>query len=233
MSAESTLGHDEAQRLLDSLPTPAPGKHRYLITAGPTLEDIDRVRFIGNRSTGRMGIQVATAAQAAGHHPILVLGPTPLAPPANVPTLSIRSTRELLAALQVFFPCVDALVMAAAPADYRPAEFVEGKIHKTEEDLTLRLVRNPDILRSLAAYRSNQVIAGFSLDTTVDLEVAARKRKDKGLDIIVANSNNTFSGEGTDAVVLEEGRPPHRGIKHKEDLARYLLRRIEDRLERR
>src|SRR5690606_24450579 len=125
-----------------------------LVSAGGTHEDLDPVRFLGNRSSGKMGYAVAERAAARGARVILVSGPTALAVPAGVERIDARSARDMEAAITARRDEVDAIVMAAAVADYRPAEQAEQKIKKSDGGLTLELVKNPDILAGLGAWRS-------------------------------------------------------------------------------
>lgn len=198
---------------------------RYLVTAGPTYEDIDKVRFLGNRATGQMGMCLARAAQEAGHQVLLILGPTPLPPPAGVACVRVRSAREMEAATAGAFEWCDVLCMAAAVADYRPEGYIDGKLHKSEEELVLRFVRNPDILLGLKEHRTYQVIVGFSLEPEIDPASAEKKRVAKGMDLIVANTQMAFGGSATDAVVLERNRDPVRPGTSKEELSGYIVER--------
>lgn len=217
----------EVTATLGTLPPRKAGRHCFLVTAGPTAEDIDPVRFLSNRSTGRMGMAIAAAAHAAGHPTLLILGSTPLAAPAGVPCTRVRSALEMQAATQAAFDWCDVLVMSAAVADYRPVECASEKLHKGAESWTLQLTRTPDILHSLAALRADQVVIGFSLDNRIDLEAAETKRVDKEMDIIVANTQHAFGGVDTDAVILQRGQSPARAAGSKEGLASQLVERAE------
>lgn len=225
MPLTTEAASSEVTALLGMMAKPAEGKLRYLITAGPTYEDLDQVRFLGNRSTGRMGITLAEAAAAQGHAVFLILGPTQLAPPKNISTVRVRCAREMLAAVQTAFDWCDVLCMAAAVADYRPADYVDGKIHKGNDEINLPLVRNPDILHTLSETRSDQIIVGFSLDTHIVLEEAEAKRKAKGMDIIVANTQHAFGGVSTDAVILQNGADPMPAGNSKEQLSKEIVNR--------
>jgi phosphopantothenoylcysteine decarboxylase/phosphopantothenate--cysteine ligase len=202
-----------------------PDRCRFLITAGPTCEDLDPVRFLSNRSTGRTGLALAEAAAEAEHQVLLVMGPTLLPLPKSLPAVRVRCAREMEAAVLAAFDWCDALFMSAAVADYRPAAYHDNKIHKTADDLTLRLVRNPDILESISRHRADQAVVGFSLDSRLDVEEAEAKRVAKGMDLIVANTEHAFGGVSTDAVVLERDREPCPAGPTKEKLAEYLVKR--------
>lgn len=162
---------------------------RVLITAGPTREAIDPVRYISNHSSGKMGFALAEAAAEAGAVVTLVSGPVHLPTPQRVTRIDVGSAREMLAACERAMPC-EILIAAAAVADYRPAAVATQKMKKdpdSDDGLTLRLVRNPDILASLAARPDRPFSVGFAAETERLLDYAARKLKSKNLDLIVAN----------------------------------------------
>jgi phosphopantothenoylcysteine decarboxylase / phosphopantothenate---cysteine ligase len=160
---------------------------RLLVTAGPTREAIDPVRFISNRSTGKMGYAVARAGLRLGHAVRLVSGPVALEPPAGAACVAAGSAAEMLARVQEHLPWCDALVMAAAVADWTPAEPSATKLKKAAMPATLRLRRTPDILAACAPLKGARVFVGFAAETE-DLERNARaKREAKGLDLVVAN----------------------------------------------
>jgi phosphopantothenoylcysteine decarboxylase/phosphopantothenate--cysteine ligase len=176
---------------------------RVLITAGPTYEDLDPVRFLGNRSTGRMGYALATEAQRRGAAVALVSGPVHLPAPAGVELIRVRSATEMHAAVMSRFEQFDVVIMAAAVADYRPKDRSAEKIKK-RGSIALELVRNPDILADLGAQRSGQprVLVGFALETK-NLERAAREKlRQKAADLIVANEAVHGLGGDTNRVTL-------------------------------
>lgn len=160
---------------------------RVLVTAGPTVEDIDPVRFLSNRSSGRMGYALAQAARANGGEVVLVSGPTHLAPPAGVRLVRVRSASEMKAAVLENFPAADIAVMAAAVSDYRPAETAPSKLKKGAAEMVLSLAANDDILEILGARRGHQVLVGFAAETENLIENARRKMIRKGADIVAAN----------------------------------------------
>jgi phosphopantothenoylcysteine decarboxylase/phosphopantothenate--cysteine ligase len=200
-----------------------------LVTAGPTAEDIDDVRFLTNRSTGRMGFAVAAEALRRGWQAVLVAGPTPGEPPEDAACLRVRSAREMLDAVLAAFPETDALVMAAAVADYTPAEPVRGKLKKTPGELHLRLIRTTDILAAVRDHpaRAGRVVIGFALEAEPDPEEARRKLREKRLDGIVLNTPAAFGTESTAARLLLPGSEDPAGpFGRKTDLARAICDRI-------
>ena len=175
---------------LSSPPLPAAGRlrgRRVLITAGPTLEDIDPVRFVGNRSSGKMGFAVAAAARAEGAEVTLVAGPVALPTPDGVTRIDVRSALEMHRAVFAALPGQDVFIAAAAVADYRPAEALDRKRKKSGERWNIELVLNPDILAEVAAQSPRPFIVGFAAETN-DVEQHARdKLQRKRLDMIAAN----------------------------------------------
>ncbi|BCS33687.1 peptidase ClpP [Luteitalea sp. TBR-22] len=178
-----------ALRLL--APSRALAGRRVLVTAGPTFEDLDPVRYLGNRSSGRMGMAVAAEAAARGADVTLVLGPTAVEPPGGMRVVRVRSAREMHAAVTEARDHADAIVMAAAVADYAPAGGpAGGKVKKQEGPLTVTLERTVDILADLGGWRAGRphpVLVGFAAETSDVLAYAARKRESKQVDLIVAN----------------------------------------------
>ena len=181
---------------------------RVVVTAGPTLEPIDPVRVLTNRSSGKMGYAIATAALAAGAEVTLVSGPTTLHPPAGARLVRIETAAELQAAVLDALPQADAVVMAAAVADYRPAAVAASKLKKREtgETTTLRLVQNPDVLKAIVvARRPGTLVVGFKAETGDAVADAARMLRQKGLDLVAANdvtaAGSEFGGD-TNAVTF-------------------------------
>ncbi len=195
--AEPDVIAAEALRILTP-ETPLRGR-RLLVTAGPTYEDLDPVRYLGNRSSGRMGIAVAHEAAVRGADVTLVLGPTMLAPPAGVRTVRVRSAQEMHAAVVAERTHADAIVMAAAVADYTPADGASrDKTKKQDGALAITLVRTVDILDDLGRWRagrSHPVLVGFAAETSDTVASAERKRTQKQVDLIVAN-DVTQAGAG-------------------------------------
>ncbi len=217
---------DAALQALDSLQHFPHERRRLLVTAGPTCEDIDAVRFLTNRSSGRMGIELAAAAHARGWATLLVLGPTPLPPPAGVATVRVRSAEDMFEAVSTAFAWCEALAMAAAVADYTPADPVRGKIEKGESELVLRLRRTHDILATLADHieRPKKRILGFALQPGMDLGASREKMNRKQLDAIVVNTPSSFGAETIQATLLRADRSRETfGSIEKKDLAQRLL----------
>ncbi|MCP3906043.1 MAG: hypothetical protein GY715_20670 [Planctomycetes bacterium] len=194
-------------------PTTIPtARRRLLVTAGPTHEPIDAVRSIVNRSSGRLGIEIAAAASRRGLETTLLLGPTALDPPVDTPltVARFRSTADLSESLDRLWPDHDVLIMAAAVADYRPRAPVETeKIPRSAEGLTLELEPTPDLLGGLAGRsRDDQVLVGFALEPPDRLaESARRKLRRKGVHAIVANPIRTLDSERITATVFfRDGR---------------------------
>ncbi|MGB7727955.1 MAG: bifunctional phosphopantothenoylcysteine decarboxylase/phosphopantothenate--cysteine ligase CoaBC [Candidatus Acidiferrum sp.] len=158
-----------------------------LVTAGPTCEDIDPVRFLTNRSSGKMGYAVAAAAARRGAKVTLVSGPAALETPRGVQRVDVRSTEEMQRAVQAKFPSCTIAIFAAAVADYRPAEKSRQKIKRKEDALTLRLEPNPDILASMAKDKGERLVVGFAAETEHMAENARKKLTQKNADLIVAN----------------------------------------------
>jgi phosphopantothenoylcysteine decarboxylase/phosphopantothenate--cysteine ligase len=174
---------------------------KVLVTAGPTYEQIDPVRFIGNYSSGKMGVAIANEFKARGADVTLILGPTQASLPiGGLSVIHIHNAAEMLNACTTAFDTMDIAVMAAAVADYKPAVVADQKIKKNEETLTLELEKTTDILKSLGhKKRSEQVLVGFALETNNERENAMSKLKQKNADIIVLNSlRDEAAGFGKD-----------------------------------
>ena len=158
-----------------------------LVTAGPTREAIDPVRFLSNRSSGRMGYAIAAAAAQAGHVVRLISGPVALAAPAGVERIDVVSAQEMATAVHAHVPWCEALVMAAAVADWRPVTVSPAKLKKHAGVLTLELERTPDVLASVRPLKGARLYVGFAAETGDPEPEARRKLAAKGLDLIVAN----------------------------------------------
>lgn len=158
-----------------------------LVTAGPTSEDIDPVRFLTNRSSGKMGYAVAAEAARRGARVLLVSGPVALETPQGVERINVRSAEEMARAVQSQFSDCTIAIFAAAVADYRPAEKASQKIKRTNGELTLKLEPNPDILKSVAKNKGERLIVGFAAETENVAENARKKLTQKNADVIVAN----------------------------------------------
>ncbi len=160
---------------------------RILITAGPTREAIDPVRFLSNRSSGKMGYALARVAARRGHVVTLISGPVALQPPPQVSFVAVVTADEMLAAVKRCLSRCDALIMAAAVADWRPRRASPQKIKKTTGSRVLCLEPTPDILKTLRSKKGRRVFIGFAAETERMLAGTRRKLADKGLDLIVAN----------------------------------------------
>jgi phosphopantothenoylcysteine decarboxylase / phosphopantothenate---cysteine ligase len=161
-----------------------------IVTAGPTREAIDPVRFVGNRSSGKMGYALAAAARSRGAQVVLISGPTALQPPAGVELIRVTTAAEMRDAIIPRAGHADVVIMAAAVADYAPASVPQEKIHKGSDILTLSLVRTPDILAELGTQRGGgerPILVGFAAETTDVIASARRKQREKQVDLIVAN----------------------------------------------
>ena len=170
---------------------------RVLVTAGPTREDIDPVRFLSNRSSGKMGYAVARAAARRGAKVVLVTGPTALETPGGVERVDVRSAEDMLRAVEARFPECTLAIFAAAVADYRAVEPSESKIKRTQDALTLRLEPNPDILATVAREKGERLVVGFAAETDNVAENARKKLAQKNADVMVAN-DVTAEGAGFD-----------------------------------
>jgi phosphopantothenoylcysteine decarboxylase / phosphopantothenate---cysteine ligase len=172
---------------------------KILVTAGPTYEDLDPVRFIGNRSTGRMGFAVAKEALARGAEVTLIYGPTSLTPPAGVKAIPVRSAREMEKAALSAFKGTDIAVMAAAVSDFAPSEYSPAKIKKGgRENYSLKLLRTPDILSTLGKMKKKgQMVIGFAAETEDVGPNALKKLKEKNADLVAANLVGKDTGFGS------------------------------------
>jgi len=188
-------------------PGPFTGK-RVLITAGPTRECLDPVRFVSNRSSGKMGYAVAQAFRAAGAEVVLVSGPVALSAPAGVRCVCVESAAQMYAAVQQELPSIQILVATAAVADYRPVEVADRKIKKRTETLTLEMTRTTDILASVAAESKRPFVVGFAAETDAVEQHALEKLMRKNLDMICANevgAAKAFDCEDNALLVLWRG----------------------------
>jgi len=212
---------------------------RIVVTAGPTLEPIDPVRFVSNRSSGKMGYAIAAAAADAGAEVFLVSGPTALRAPAGTQLVPIETAEQMRDAVLGLLPNADAVVMAAAVADYRPIETREHKIKKRDagKQLDLRMTENPDILKAIvAARRPGAIVVGFKAETGDATAEAGRMLREKKLDLVVANDVSepgSVFGSDTDRVTFVsadgvEALP----LLAKTEVARRLIAKLAERLAR-
>jgi phosphopantothenoylcysteine decarboxylase/phosphopantothenate--cysteine ligase len=199
---------------------------KVVITAGPTREAIDPVRYITNRSSGKMGYAMASAAAAQGADVILVSGPVELADPVGVEVVRVESAEEMFDATHAAVVDADMFIAAAAVADYRPAKIVEQKIKKSDASISLELVRCPDILASVAALDAAPFTVGFAAETENVREYARAKMQKKGLDMIIANRvghDRGFDRDDNAVTVLWDGGEQSFPTSLKVELARNLI----------
>ena len=178
---------------------------RVLVTAGPTREFIDDVRFISNPSSGKMGFACAVAAARAGHAVTLVTGPVALPDPPGVKTVRVVSADDMYRAVMKAYPRAEAVIMTAAVGDYRPLRRFAGKLKKSSATLTLKLERTRDILKALGERKGKRILIGFALEVDDAAHQAMLKYKKKKLDYIVLNTPKSFGAERMDCDVYREG----------------------------
>lgn len=205
---------------------------RILVTAAGTREPIDPVRYIGNRSSGKMGYAIAAKAAMRGAEVILVSGPSALQAPAGVKLLRVESAAEMRDAVWKEYEAVDAVIMSAAVADYRVKAAAPEKIKKTQDEWMLPLVKNPDILYELGRHKKRQILIGFAAETQNVLEYARGKLEKKNLDYIVANDvTEDGAGFNTDTnrilMISRTGEVERFPLMRKTELADIILDRLE------
>jgi phosphopantothenoylcysteine decarboxylase/phosphopantothenate--cysteine ligase len=206
---------------------------RALITAGPTREAIDPVRFVSNRSSGKMGYAVAQAMRAAGAEVVLVSGPVALAPPPGVRRIGVETAVQMHAAVQQELPGCDVFIATAAVADYRPVAVAESKIKKKSEQMTLEMIRTTDILAAVAARADRPFVVGFAAETDAVEQHAREKLLRKNLDMIAANevgASKAFDCEDNALLVLWRGGRAELPRASKSELATALVALIAERL---
>jgi len=206
---------------------------KILITAGPTYEPIDPVRFIGNRSTGKMGIAIAEVFAKLGAEVELVLGPTHLRPAhKNINVHLVETGAQMYAACLKLYDSCNVAIMSAAVADYKPVEVANQKIKKSDASLTLALEKTIDILFELGKLKKQQLLVGFALETENLIDNATSKLQRKNLDLIVANYSSA-SGEGfgfdTNKVIIidRNNKMYNFELKQKEEVAQDIVDVVE------
>ena len=210
---------------------PLRGK-KVLITAGPTYETIDPVRFIGNHSSGKMGYELAASAYRAGAEVILISGPTHLQNPVEgIQLIRVNTAQEMYEAAMNYFDSMDAAIAAAAVSDYRPKHVADQKIKKSNENLQMELERTPDVLASLGKRKKSQILIGFALETENEQENALGKLERKNLDFIVLNSLNDkgagFKSETNKiSILFSDGKKSDFGLKSKKEVAEDILNEL-------
>jgi phosphopantothenoylcysteine decarboxylase/phosphopantothenate--cysteine ligase len=203
---------------------------RFLITAGPTREPIDPVRYISNRSSGKMGYAIAQAALDSGHEVILISGPVTLQPPRAAKLVSVYTSDEMFDAVHRDARNCDICVLCAAVADYKPASVSPAKIKKRSENVSLELIPTRDILDSLGHWHDRQfLVVGFAAETNDVEENAARKLREKNCDIIIANDVSSAksgmeSGVNEVTILFENGERQKISLAQKTIIARELVK---------
>ena len=213
------------------------GRH-VVVTAGPTVEDLDPVRFLTNRSSGKMGYAIAHRARARGATVHLVTGPTNLSPPAGVQVTAVRSAGDMHTATAMAFEEADAAILSAAVSDYRPRAVAAQKLKRSGDTLTIELVENPDIAAALGAGKGNRVVVAFAMETEDGPARARDKLKRKNADLIVLNIlTEPGAGFGTDTNVVtlidDSDTETQLPMMSKLDVADRILDEVRDRLSRR
>ncbi len=201
-----------------------------VVTAGPTREHIDPVRYLSNESSGRMGFAIARAAARRGHRVTLIAGPVEQRTPKGVERIDVLSARDMLAAMKEHFQEADALVMAAAVADYRPRRKLRSKWKAKEQggSPSIELVENPDLLRTVARRKGGRFVVAFALETEDGLRRAAAKLVAKNADLIVLNGPSALGSDRTTVTFLDrEGNQLELQDRSKDEVARALVRLME------
>lgn len=217
------------KHILETLPLK--GK-KILITAGPTYEAIDPVRFIGNHSSGKMGFEIAIASANLGAEVILIAGPNSEAVPNSaIKMINVVSASEMFDAVQEYYSNTDIAILSAAVADYKPKFVSDTKIKKKESSLTIELEKTKDILKSLGASKKNQFLVGFALETDNEIENAKSKLKSKNLNLIVLNSlkdEGAGFGGSTNKVtfITDADEIIHHDLKSKAEVAIDIMNQI-------
>ena len=205
----------------------SPSPLRFLITAGPTREFLDPIRYLSNRSSGKMGYALAEAACAVSSQVTLVSGPTALTPPQGVEFVSVTTAQEMAEAVWNRFDKVDVCIMAAAVSDFRPKQMAAGKIKKSAFNGMLELEPTPDILAELGRRKKSQMLIGFAVETD-DVENQARKKLlEKQLEMIIANDAQAFDAD-TSCVsfIMSDGKIEHLPEMPKIEVAKAVIERV-------
>jgi len=209
---------------------------RFIVTAGPTREYFDPVRYISNKSSGKMGYAIAEAARRRGHSVTLISGPVALKPPAGVVTKMVISADDMFRALKSFIGRCDVLVMAAAVCDFKPALFSSRKIKKRNVAAPISIVPTLDILKNIVKYKAGRFYVGFAAETNDVLLNAQIKLREKGLDMIVANdvsrSSSGFESDNNKVSIIdaEQKKAINWPLMTKKSVASKLILEIEKKL---
>jgi phosphopantothenoylcysteine decarboxylase/phosphopantothenate--cysteine ligase len=203
-------------------------RRRVVVTAGPTHEYVDPVRYLGNESSGKMGFEIARAAREAGDEVVLIAGPVHQETPRRVRRVDVVSAREMLAATREAFAEADVLIMAAAVADWRPARKRAGKWREKDKEkdrAILELVRNPDILATLGRRKGPRLVVGFALETGAGLARARSKMERKNTDYIVLNDETALGANRSTVVILgRDGTQRRLERRTKRAIARVIVK---------
>ena len=205
-----------------------PPPRRVLITAGPTREYIDPVRYLSNESSGKMGFEIARAAAERGDEVVLIAGPVHQETPKGVTRVDVTSARDMLAALREHFPTCDVLIMAAAVADFRPRRRLAGKWRKKDDGTdtaSIELVKNPDLLATIARRKGERLVVGFALETGDGHRRALAKMRRKNADYVVLNDETALGATTTSVTILgRDGSERSIEGRSKSHVARHLVR---------
>jgi phosphopantothenoylcysteine decarboxylase/phosphopantothenate--cysteine ligase len=214
-----------------SLPRLLTGK-KVLISSGPTVEPVDAVRLITNRSSGKMGAALARAALLSGAEVCVVSGPAKCPPPAGCLVVHVNTALEMKSALEAEFDNCDICIMAAAVSDFRPKKFIPGKKHRSDAEWSIKCVANPDIAAALGAQKTKQFLVGFSLDMDADVSSARKKMTLKNCDMIIVNSaGSSLETDTTSASILfPKGKDKIIGTCGKQEAAEAIIRIIAERM---
>jgi phosphopantothenoylcysteine decarboxylase/phosphopantothenate--cysteine ligase len=202
---------------------------RILITAGPTREYLDDVRYLSNASSGRMGYALAECALANGHQVVLVSGPVGLVPPAKCEFVPVETTAQMRDACVESFGECDGMIAAAAVCDYKPRQRIAGKISKTGEPIVIEMIETDDVLAELGRAKKSRWVVGFALEAENARENALQKLRAKNCDWIIVNSPSAIGSENNSVEVIDRtgaGIAQFSGSKH--DVARLLIGWIEE-----
>jgi phosphopantothenoylcysteine decarboxylase / phosphopantothenate---cysteine ligase len=228
---------EEPEKIIDNIETyfaslnPFLKGKKVLVTAGPTREKLDPVRFFSNRSTGKMGYAIAEAAARFGAEVTLISGPTELDAPANVETVRVESAQEMYEAVMERFPHVDIVIKTAAVADYRPKRVFDQKIKKQPGDYVIEMERTIDILKTLGEQKTTQILVGFAAETDHVEEYARQKLESKRLDMVVANNVSKegagFAGDTNIVTIFKrDGSVRSLSLLPKKQVAEEILKEI-------
>ncbi|MBU5254695.1 bifunctional phosphopantothenoylcysteine decarboxylase/phosphopantothenate--cysteine ligase CoaBC [Tissierella praeacuta] len=225
---------DIVEYIVDSFIKKDLSEKKIVITAGPTMEPLDPVRYMTNHSSGKMGYSIAKEAVTRGAEVVLISGPTSITPPRGIELIKVKTTEDMLKAVDKYFHSCDVLIKSAAPVDYRPETVSSTKIKKKEnekDELIIKYVKNPDIAAHFGKQKKNQIMVGFAAETNNLDEYAMEKLKKKNLDFIVAN-DVTKEGAGFNSdtnivtIIDKEGNKNTYPMMNKREVAKVILDRV-------